>query len=136
MRPLCYSLLLGFLASASATAQQQTGCIGRSGIPLDSLHAQARRLHPEIMKPENQSNTVVVALVYDNRCTIVRHTMGRIAAQGGIESVLSAVFPDSSRLTMTSFETSGFAALTPGRGAVTTSPTIAWALLTPRGIPR
>src|SRR4051812_15967993 len=93
-------LLLAISVVPAAKAQQAAGCTGHDGVPLDSLYAHARRLHPDVAKPENQSNAVIVALVYDNKCAIVRHAMKRVATQGDIEVILGAVFPDSSRLTM------------------------------------
>lgn len=132
-----YVVCLLFLATAIATAQQPSRCVGRNGVPRDSLDAHARRLHPELSKPENQSHTVVVGLVYDNKCAVVRHALKRVGSPGGLEATLLAVFPDSSRLTMGSFEIGGFASLggEPRRPAEQL-PVIAWGLLTPRGIPR
>jgi hypothetical protein len=136
MRSHLVGLALIVVAASTASAQQRTGCIGKEGVPLDSLYAQARRLHPDVAKPQNQSSAVVVALVYDNTCTIVRHAMGRVDWQeGGIERILGQVFPDSTRLTLQSFEISGFAAI--GENPNTDlRPVVAWGLLTPRGLPK
>jgi hypothetical protein len=136
MRHSVLGLLIVAIAGSTSSAQQRSGCIGPQGVPIDSLLAQARRLHPDALKPENESGDVVVALVYDNTCTLVRHAMKRVSwMQGGIEAILTQVFPDSTRLTLRSFEVSGFATLTAAR-AEGRSPVIAWGLLTPRGIPR
>lgn len=137
MHRYLFVLLLCITAVPAATAQQRSGCIGPNGVPADSLLAQARRLHPDAMKPENQSNAIIVALVYDNKCTIVRHAMKRVARQGDIEEILNAVFPDSTRLTHESFEISGFTSLGgTSKADVDLHPVIAWGVLTPRGLPR
>jgi hypothetical protein len=129
--------LLSISAVPAAMAQQRSGCMGLHGVPTDSLLAQARRLQPDVSKPENQSDAVIVALVYDNRCTIVRHAMKRVARQGNIEAILAAVFPDSTRLTHASFEISGFTSLGGSSKAdLPLHPVVAWGVLTPRGLPR
>ena len=130
-------LFLLLFVGAPAAAQQRSGCTGPTGVPSDSLQAQARRLHPEVTRPEHQSDAVIVALVYDNKCTIVRHAMKRVARAGNIEAILSGVFPDSTRLTYAAFEISGFTSLGGSSTAdVSVHPMVAWAVLTPRGVPR
>jgi hypothetical protein len=137
MRRPVFFLLLSIIATSAAAAQQRLGCIGPNGVPADSLQAVARRLHPEVTRPENQSSAVIVALVYDNKCTLVRHALKRIAREGNLEATLSAVFPDSARLTIKSFEISGFASLGGhSKSDVDLHPVIAWGVLTPRGLPR
>jgi hypothetical protein len=137
MRRHLFCLLLAVSAIPVANAQAQSRCAGRDGVPIDSLFAHARRLHPEVMKPENQSDFVIVALVYDNKCNVVRHAMKRVAKQADIGGALKAVFPDSTRLSVESFEISGFTALKASPTSdVSLSPVIAWGILTPRGISR
>ena len=130
--PLFVLLMLCVVPAASA--QPQHGCIGQQGVPTDSLYAQARRLHPAIADPENRTNAVVVALVFDNRCAVVRHAMARVTWPGTIGKIMRASFPDSSRLDVESFEISGFTAFTANPTVeVARSPVIAWGILTPRG---
>jgi hypothetical protein len=137
MRRHLLAWLFSISAVPAAMAQQRSGCTGPQGVPIDSLHAQARRLHPDVSKPENQTDAVIVALVYDNRCTIVRHAMKRVARQGKIDAILGALFPDSTRLTHASFEISGFASLGGSTKAdLPLHPVVAWGVLTPRGLPR
>jgi hypothetical protein len=135
MRRHLLCLLLMICVVPAASAQPQQGCIGQQGVPTDSLYAQARRLHPAIARPENRSNTVVVALVFDNRCAMVRHAMARVTWPGTIGKIMRAAFPDSSRLDVESFEISGFTAFAMDSAAeIARSPVIAWGILTPRGI--
>jgi hypothetical protein len=140
MRHVTVLGMLILTAFAGARAQRSAGCLGRDGVSVDSLRATARRLHPDVDKPENRSNFVVVALVYDNRCTLVRHALKRIAREGDIGDVLAAVFPDSTpKHTVYSFEISGFAGIGPNTAAKDDwklHPVVAWGILTPGNSPR
>src|SRR4051812_28892459 len=109
MRRYVLGFALSFTAIFAAGAQQTSRCSGDTGMPLDSLFADARRLHPDVAKPENQTSTVVIGLVYDNHCKLLRHAMRRVPDRSHVDTIMGQVFPDSTRLTMDNFEISGFA---------------------------
>jgi hypothetical protein len=131
---LCFALSVIALPALHA---QQRGCIRVDGVQLDTLFADARRLHPESAKPENQTSDAVIALVYDNHCRLVRHGMKLVGGRGAVDEVMAKVLPDSSRLVMQNFEISGFASFQTGSSkSIERNPVIVWGSLTPRGIPR
>ena len=128
MQKLVAVLALAFLSASAGPQLPTSHCSGANGVPTDSLRTIATRMHPEALKPENQSGMVMIALVFDNHCAVVRHAMRRVAKVGTIGPALQDVFRDSTQqYAEDAFEISGFASL----GKVNETPVIVWGILTP-----
>lgn len=60
----------------------------------DSLRALAKRLHPDASAPEKHNAFVVVGLVFDSSCRLLKHAVGTRQGRATADTVLARIMPD------------------------------------------
>ena len=135
LRVIAAAVMVAIPASvhAQATAMQR-GCSGPDGVPNDSLRAIAKRLHPDAFKPENMKSSVLIGLLFDAQCQVVRHAMGyRVTDQLHVDSAFSTLYPSAKpgEFAIDKFSISGFMDLGErgATGPAPGSPLLAWGIM-------
>ncbi len=97
---LAVSPLVAMLLVGSVYAQQPPShnwrCVGPDTAGIQKLQHLVRQLQPEVLAPAVQRDSLVVGLVFDSSCQVVRHTARRRRASDGhtVDSTLAGLFPD------------------------------------------
>lgn len=133
MRPI---LTLTVLAAATLgsfafgqPAPDQSQCRAPHGPGVEYLRGLVRQIHPEVFALGAQGDSVVVGVVFDGSCKVVRHAARRRRVTDGqsVDSTLAGLFPALATGPLY-FSDEGFADLVPPRmpGG---HPVVFWAVL-------
>jgi beta-lactamase regulating signal transducer with metallopeptidase domain len=111
--------------SGSSSPHWPASCAAQQDAFADTTRAYARRLHPEAFSPSVRDSSMLVGLVFNERCQLLHHAAGRrTKSRMDVDAALAQLFPGKR---VSPWTTSGFAAVGSGEH----NPWIAWAVLAP-----
>lgn len=68
------------------------------GVPAERLRDLARRLHPQALEPASRSRSLVVGLLFDERCALTAHAVTRRGGESlDVDTALGRLFPAAYR---------------------------------------
>lgn len=130
---LVLTMSLAATLSAIAThgsppARTRTDCSTGNAVWHDSLIATAKRTHPELALPANRDSSVIVGLLFDDKCQLTQHAAGhRITDHMTTDTALTRLFRE---FKPGSWTTSGFAAVGDNHPG---TPWVVWAVMKAKG---